>query len=178
MLKSLWSIFFVEVRLARVFAGLLIGYAVIFGGFLLFLLAGMFFFVPTPSEVDFVEKLASSFLISTVLTSVLFFKLNGPIFAVGVFLASIWLLFAKRLNVLGLVCCLSVAALGFYFVSNQSADNLTLGSAIGEPLGRLGSIAVASWTDKMPTLFLNAFPLFVATLYVSFDPLYRKKNDL
>lgn len=174
MLKLLWSFLFVEVRLTRVLTGLLIGYTAIFVGLLFFLLLGTLFFIPAPPETQLFQKLATAFLISIVLTSLLFFGLNGPIVAIGIFLASIWMIFAKRLSVLVLSCCLGIAGVGLYFFNFQSAGNQIIGSEAGELISSTGHIVLASWVEMIATLFLNAFPLLITTIYVYFDPKYSE----
>ncbi len=175
MLKSLKSTLFVEVRLTRVLTGLLVGYTAIFIGFLLFLLIGALFFIPAGPETQLFQELGGAFLISIVLTSVLFFGLNGPMFAIGIFLASIWLIFAKRLTVLVLICCLGIAGVGIYFFNFQSASNHIIGSAADEIIDNMGSFVLAPWLEMIETLLLNAFPALVTAIYVYFDPKYKRK---
>jgi hypothetical protein len=174
MLTSLWSFLFIEVRLTRVLTGLLIGYTAILVGFLLILLAGTLFFIPASPETQLFQKLSGAFLISIVLTSVLFWGLNGPMFAIGIFLASIWMIFTKRLSVLVLLCCLGIAGVGLYVFNVQSAGNQIIGSAARELIDSSGRIVLESWVEMIATLSLNAFPLFVMMIYVYFDPKYRK----
>ena len=178
MLKLLRSFLLAEVRLTRVFTGLLIGYTAIFIGLLLFLQIGTLFFIPASPETQIFQKLATAFLISIVLTPVLFFGLNGPIFAIGIFFASIWMIFAKRLSVLVLLSCLCMAGLGLFFLNFQSAGNHIIGSAADELIDNIGSFALTPWFEMIAMLFLNAFPLLVTMIYVYFDPKYSKKHDL
>lgn len=158
--------------------GLLIGYTTLFVGLLLFLVVGSLFFVPAPSETQLFEKLATALLFSIVLVSVLFFGLNGVVFAVGIFLASIWVLYAKRLNVLALLSCLSIAGVGLYFLNYQSMGNQIIGPATGELKDSIGSVALESLVEKMTALLLNVLPLFIMVVYVYCDPKYRKKHEL
>ncbi len=95
-------------------------------------------------------------------------------FAIGIFLASIWMIFTKRLSVLVLLCWVGIAGVGLCVFNVQSAGNQIIGSAARELIDSTGRIVLDSWVEMITTLSLNAFPLFVTMIYVYFDPKYRK----
>ena len=166
MLRRLWSLAIFEVGLARVTIGFILGYSIICFALILILVITVLF-APHSLGLQISNDLGAILLFTAIGFPIGFVALNGPIVAFGLFLASVWFLVVKRLNFLVLLCCFVIASFGIFGIDILISADLSPKDA-----------SSYSGIGRVLTLFLEAFPLIVAIVYVWFDPRYRKRHEL
>jgi hypothetical protein len=165
VLRRIWSLLLIEVGLARVVTGFILpSFIICFA--LMFIVTLGALFAPGSLGLQF-EDFGSILFFTAIGFPIGFIALNGPLVAIGLFLASVWHLVFKRLSLVVLFCSFAIAASGIYGVNMPFVDDLK-------------PPALTSYFDleRIWVLFLRALPFVSAVIYVYIDPRYRKKNEL